>query len=287
MSGPGVVVEMDPNDPPWLAGMATRIAAVPGIVAVALGGSRARGDALPGSDVDLGLYYRGKPDLRRLRALARRLAGPDAELTEPGGWGTWVDGGGWLTVDGVAVDWIYRDLDRVQRCWTQAQQGRFAFHQQVGHPLGVPDFSYPAEVGLAVVLADPTGELAAMQSAVRVYPEALRAPLVRLVWEAAFTVEIARKGAVRGDTTYVAGALARAMQLCAYALHGHARVWLTNEKGAVTAAGRLPGAPTEFAERAHAVLGRLGTTAAQLTAAVGVAANLVADTEAACAEDAG
>ena len=37
--------------------IAARLAAEPGVVAVVLGGSQARGTAAPDSDVDLGLYY--------------------------------------------------------------------------------------------------------------------------------------------------------------------------------------------------------------------------------------
>ena len=45
-----------------------------------------------------------------------------------------------------AVDWLYRDSERVQRAWEDAKAGRFYFHGQVGHPLGVPDFAYAGEV---------------------------------------------------------------------------------------------------------------------------------------------
>lgn len=118
-------------------GIAARIARVDGVVGVMLGGSRARGEHAPDSDVDLGLYYRGAFDVAALRVLARELSGPGAVLTEPGAWGRWVDGGGWLEIDGVPVDWLYRDLDRVQGAWRDAQAGRFAFHTQVGHPAGL------------------------------------------------------------------------------------------------------------------------------------------------------
>ncbi|MGC4867075.1 nucleotidyltransferase domain-containing protein [Micromonospora sp. DT53] len=37
-----------------------RLCAVDGVVAVALGGSRARGEHRPDSDWDLGLYYQGE-----------------------------------------------------------------------------------------------------------------------------------------------------------------------------------------------------------------------------------
>ena len=78
------------------------------------------------------------------------MADPGGEVTAPGAWGPWVDGGAWLRIDGTAVDWLYRDLDRVRACWRDAQDGRFAFHAQVGHPLGVPDFAYAGELGLDV-----------------------------------------------------------------------------------------------------------------------------------------
>jgi len=35
-----------------------------------------------------------------------------------------VDGGGWLRIAGAAVDWIYRDLDRVHAAWVDARAGR-------------------------------------------------------------------------------------------------------------------------------------------------------------------
>ena len=64
--------------------IADRLLAVSGIVGVTLGGSRARGAALPGSDIDLGLYYRGALDIDTVGALARELSGPEAEVTAIG-----------------------------------------------------------------------------------------------------------------------------------------------------------------------------------------------------------
>nr|WP_211239447.1 nucleotidyltransferase domain-containing protein [Jiangella gansuensis] len=144
-----------------VAAMARVLCDVDGVVGVALGGSRARGTHRPDSDYDLGLYYRGRLDTSAVGDLARRFGGPGTRVTEPGEWGPWVDGGGWLTVDGVAVDWLYRDADRVAASIASAERGEYAFHQQAGHPLGVPDFAYAGELALAVLLADPSGELAA------------------------------------------------------------------------------------------------------------------------------
>jgi len=46
-----------------------RLAEIPGVLAVALGGSRARGAERPDSDWDLALYYRGTMDPGDVRAL--------------------------------------------------------------------------------------------------------------------------------------------------------------------------------------------------------------------------
>lgn len=255
--------------------MAERLTRIGGVVGVMLGGSRARGDHSPDSDVDLGIYYRGTLDVDAIAALAMEIAGPDAAVTAPGEWGPWVDGGGWLRVDGMAVDWIYRDLDRVQAAWADACAGRSAYHVQVGHPMGFLDAGYAGEMGLGVVLADPTGELTALRAAAQTVPAALVDALAQRLFEASFLVDIARKGARRGDATYVAGCLFRAIGLAALVLHLRAGRWLINEKGAVAAAGRLAGAPAGFTERAHALLGRPGTEPDELLATLDAAEKLL------------
>ncbi|MEV0153676.1 nucleotidyltransferase domain-containing protein [Micromonospora sp. NPDC050686] len=257
--------------------LARRIRAVDGVVAVALGGSRARGEHRPDSDWDLGVYYRGALDVAGLRAVAAAVADEPVELTAPGGWGPWVDGGGWLRVGGAAVDWIYRDLDRVHRVWTDCRAGRYEVGVQAGHPLGFYSHAYAGEVALSRVLADPTGELTALRAATLAYPAALGDALVSGGWEAGFLVDGAAKGAVAGDAAYVAGCLFRAVGVLVQALHGRAGRWLVNEKGMVASAGRLPGAPPGFASRAQALLGAVGRTPEELARTLADARRLVAD----------
>lgn len=247
-----------------------------------LGGSRARGEHTAQSDVDIGLYYRPPLDVGALEELAQRVAGPNARLTRPGGWGPWVDGGGWLRVAETPVDFIYRDIDRVHASWAAAREGRYTFHAQVGHPMGVPDFAYAGELALGVVLADPSGEVTDLQRATRHYPPGLGEALVAGLWEAGFALKIAHKGVIRGDTTCVAGCLFRAVGVCTHALHGSAHRWLINEKDAVAAAGRLPNAPEQFTQRAHDVLANVGCEPPDLERAIALAADLAAATATAC-----
>jgi predicted nucleotidyltransferase len=55
--------------------IATRLGQIDGVVAVALGGSWARGAGKPGSDIDLGIYYHPDqpPSIAALRQLAQEL----------------------------------------------------------------------------------------------------------------------------------------------------------------------------------------------------------------------
>lgn len=252
--------------PARIAGMAARLTALPGIRAVALGGSRARGTHRPDSDWDLGLYYRGAPDVAALAALASEVQGSPIEVAGPGGWGPWVDGGAWLRVDGVQVDWILRDLDRVEAVWAECREGRFEVGVQAGHPLGFWSPAYPGEVALGRVIADPRGELTALQEKVRNYPEALRTALVEAAWEADFSVAAARKSAPGGDPLHVSLCLSRAFGVLAQSLHAHHRTWCLNEKGATAAAAALPDTPARYTERIGEALRGLDPAAVERAA---------------------
>ncbi|WP_411106947.1 nucleotidyltransferase domain-containing protein [Streptomyces sp. cmx-4-9] len=263
--------------------MAGRLAEVPGVVGVMLGGSRARGDHRPESDWDLGVYYRGGLDL----AAMGELAGPGVEVAGPGGWGPWVDGGAWLRVDGVAVDWILRDLDRVERVWSECAEGRYEVGVQPGHPLGFWSPCYAGEVALGRVLADPGGELTDLRRRAGQYPEALRQALVAGAWEAEFLVEGAVKGAARADVLYVALCLSRAVGVLVQAMYAEDRRWCLNEKGALAVAEALPSAPPGFGPRVRGLLAAPGRSSEELVAVVDGARALVAEVRAVLGRRAG
>ncbi|MYZ37372.1 MULTISPECIES: nucleotidyltransferase domain-containing protein [unclassified Streptomyces] len=268
--------------------MAARLTRVRGVRAVTLGGSRARGTHRPDSDWDLGVYYRGgnggidgghsgldraasglgRAALAELAELAAEMTGSPVEVAGPGEWGPWVNGGAWLSVDGVAVDWILRDLHRVERVWEQCREGRFEVGTQPGHPLGSWSPAYAGEVALCRVLADPTGELTALREAARAYPEPLRRALAEAAWEADFSVAAARKSAGAGDALHVSLCLSRAFGILVQALLAHHRVWCLNEKGATATAAALPDTPPDFAARIARALRSLDAEAVEAAGAL-------------------
>ncbi len=101
-----------------LTHIVSRLQHIKGITAIALGGSRARGTHTEKSDVDIGIYYETENalDISALSRLATELDNSDRQnlVTPFGGWGKWINGGGWLCVGGVPVDFLYRDLGRVR-----------------------------------------------------------------------------------------------------------------------------------------------------------------------------
>ena len=71
----GESMNMEQQLPQFIHQVVDRLQAIEGIVAIALGGSRARGTHTLKSDVDLGLYYQPEnpPDLLVLNHLASEL----------------------------------------------------------------------------------------------------------------------------------------------------------------------------------------------------------------------
>ncbi|MFH9007227.1 nucleotidyltransferase domain-containing protein [Streptomyces afghaniensis] len=215
-------------DQTFLGTTADRLAALPTVRAVTLGGSRAQGTERPDSDWDLAIYYRGAFDPDDLRAV-----GWEGEVSELGAWGGGVfNGGAWLTVEGRRVDVHYRDLDVVEHEMAEAEEGRFRVEPLMFHLAGIPTYLLAAELAINKVLR---GELPRPAA----YPPALR-ETAPAHWHgmATATLAYAKAGhAPKGAVTQVAGAIALAATQTAHAVLAARGEWVTNEKGLVERAG--------------------------------------------------
>ncbi|GGK25700.1 hypothetical protein GCM10008955_19280 [Deinococcus malanensis] len=233
--------------------VAARLMEVPGVLGVALGGSHVTGTAVAGSDIDLCLAYDARRpfDLDALNALCRKLDDSgQAQACPPGGWGPWVDGGAWLTVEGQQVDVIYREMGRVARSVQDACAGRVELFTQTGHPHGIHAHHYAAELASCWLLADPQGELERLQAQIQPYPEALAQALeAHYSWQPGFWLDATDKGLRRGDRHYAQGCAYQAVMACVQVLCARHRVWLLNEKGALLRAGALPRVSGDFIRR--------------------------------------
>jgi hypothetical protein len=198
------------------------LTAMPGTVAVVLGGSRALGPADSGSDWDFGVYYRRSIDLTALAALGT--------VYGPGSWGRLMNGGAWLRIAGDKVDVILRDLDVVDHWTRRAGEGEFEIDAVLGYLAGMPTYTLTAELASCRVLH---GELPSVG-----FPQKLaeRAPEI---WRycRSFTLEYARMHARRGNAAGAVGQAAKAVMEEAHAVLCGRRQWVCNEKRLLTLAG--------------------------------------------------
>lgn len=211
----------------FLRYVARTLAALDGVEAVALGGSRAQGTHRPGSDWDLAVYYRTGFRPEQLRGV-----GWDGEVSEIGGWGGGVfNGGAWLRIGGRSVDVHYRDLGTVHRELGRARRGEFSIEPLMFHLAGIPTYLVVGELAINRVLY---GRLP-----VPAYPGPLRAAAPQ-VWagRARLTLSYAeRHYAPAGQITLCAGMLAVAAVEYSHAVLAGRGEWTTNEKRLLERAG--------------------------------------------------
>lgn len=218
------------SDERFLAATADRLAALPGVDAVSLGGSRAQGTHRPGSDWDLAVYYRGSKGEFTPQAL--RDVGWEGEVSEFGGWSEGVfNGGAWLRIDGRPVDVHYRDLDVVEHELAEAEQGRFRVEPLMFHLVGIPTYLVVAELAVGRVLV---GDLPRPG-----YPEPLRrsAPPVWRGFASANLAYAERNHAPQGRVVQCAGLVAQAASQAAHAVLAARGEWVTNDKTLLASAG--------------------------------------------------
>jgi hypothetical protein len=249
---------------PLLQRIVPVLAEVPGVAAIALGGSRARGTATETSDYDIGLYHSTERPLdtdRLLQAVRIFADAPEtAQVTPVGGWGPWIVGGGWLSVAGRKVDLLYRNIDDVANVIAKCRNGEIDVHYQPGHPHGFCTAIWMGEVALCRPLHDPDGRLAKLKAATSPYPRALRDALIRKFdWEILFTIENAELAVARAEQTHVAGCAYRALACVGQVLFALNERYLINEKGALQEATKLPLTIADVAKRANDVWRLIGS----------------------------
>lgn len=232
---------------------------LPGVEAVALGGSRAQGTNRADSDWDIAVYYRGAFDPQTIRDL-----GWSGQISELGAWSPVFNGGGKLTVDGELIDIHYRDLQLIDRIHDDACRGRYTVERLLFHQAGLPSYILLAELGINRTLR---GSLPDWE-----YPDELRRRAPGLWWGwADSTLRYAEEGHARhGRTAQCAGLVSEAACYTAHAILARRGEWITNEKQLLTRAGLrwLDDVIAEVGTDTHTLLRGTAEARERLTAAV-------------------
>lgn len=263
--------------------ISTRLSEIGGVLAVVLGGSYARGVAQPGSDIDLGVLYSEKApfSIEEIRALAESVNDtPGPVVTGFYEWGPWVNGGAWLTVDGQRIDFIYRNIEHVERVIADAEAGRYELNYEQQPPFGFFSGTYLGEVAICIPIFDPEKRLEPLKQRVAKYPKPFRQNVIRdYLWGAEFGLgAFARKYATRADSYGTAACLTRAVNGMVLALFALNRKYPINDKTALYEIDGFERAPADFQSRVQRVFGNLGTSSVELVSAVDEIAQLLQET---------
>lgn len=230
---------------------------VPGVIGMVLGGSRARGTNRADSDIDIGIYYDLEEfDLAQISSIATALDDSHREnlITPLGGWGEWVNGGGWLVIDGMHVDFIFRDIRRVRQVIDDCIAGRITAHYHWGHPHAYINAMYMGELAICKILIDKGGQLQALKAKTKPYPPKMKKAIIEsFLSEAKFSFMLAQYNADKDDVYYVAGHVFRVVSCLNQVLFALNEEYCINEKKAVKMIESFPKAPLKYKERVDGI----------------------------------
>jgi len=257
---------------------------LPGVVGIVLGGSRARGTHSPESDIDIGIYYDESKgfntnDIEK-PALNLNDEKKDHLITSLGEWGEWINGGGWLVVNGYHVDLIFRDIKRVNKVIDDCLSGLVSIHYQTGHPHGYLNAMYMGELAICNILSDPEGILAKLKKKTEPYPEKFKEAMVQYFsFEASFSLMFMEANANKDDISYVMGHCFRSISCLNQVLFAKNEMYCINEKKAVAMIQDFSIKPEEYKKRIDEIISLLSTDTDKINQAVENLKALISETE--------
>ncbi|MGG3310820.1 nucleotidyltransferase domain-containing protein [Paenibacillus lautus] len=258
---------------------------VPGVIGVVLGGSRAKGTAKPDSDIDIGIYYDESQGFKveNIARVAQKLDDEhrDGIITSLGEWGAWVNGGGWLVIEGYHVDFLFRDVHRVSSIIDDCSAGLVSAHYQTGHPHAYLNVMYMGELAICRMLSDSDNRIQTLKAKTVPYPKTLKDAMVGFfTFEASFSLMLADKTAASDDITYVTGHCFRCISCLNQVLFAKNELYCINEKRAVAMIETFPIKPANYKQRLDQVITLLSSDTEKTKQATALLQELVAETEA-------
>ena len=238
---------------------------VAGIDAIVLGGSHATGTANKNSDIDVGIYYDETTfDLSSFRCLAATLDDEHRKdiITEPGEWGPWINGGGWLTINGIAVDLLFRNTKKVISVIDACIDGTITIDYQCGHPFGFVNSIYMGELAYCKILCNNNNLILDQKKRLDPFPRSYqKAAIERFLWECEFSMQCGTKAISKGDILYAAGSIFRCAISLLQVLYAMNEMYMLNEKGCLQRLLKQKSAylPMNFAQDMEAALSNLNT----------------------------
>ena len=257
---------------------------IPGIIGIVLGGSRARGTHHERSDIDIGIYYDEAEgfDIAKLNKIATKLDDEHREglITSLGEWGPWINGGGWLVINGYHVDFIFRDINRVSQVIDDCLEGKVSSHYQTGHPHAYLNVMYMGEISICRILFDPKGKISELKSKTIPYPKALKDAMIGyFMFEASFSLMFAEDNVDKDDIYYVCGHCFRSISCLNQVLFALNEEYCINEKKAVKMIDGFNIKPEDYKERVDRIFTLLSSDEDRTKEGVTMLRELISETE--------
>lgn len=238
------------------------------MAAIVLGGSYASGTQRETSDLDIGLYYyENKPfSIEDIRWVAQEFSiDSNPTVTNFYEWGAWVNGGAWIHTKEGKIDFLYRNLDQVQRIIDEARKG-IIHHDYDQQPTnGFYSVIYLAETQVCIPIFDPSLLLANLKSQIKTYPSKLKQKIITdSLWGAEFTLLHAHGFAEQGDIYNTVGCLVRVSSNLSQALFALNERYFMRDKMVMETMASFQILPPGYVDQINQLLGNPGSTAHEL-----------------------
>lgn len=230
-----------------------KLSALDFVQGIVIAGSHATQTEGPNSDLDIGIYYdHDKLDHKALEIITQELDDEHRKnlLAAEGEWGPWVNFGAWIKMQGMPVDLIFRDLQRVKNCIQETNQGITYGNYQPGHPHAYFNVMYRGELASSQTIYAKEASFQDLKILAQQYPTLLQLNIIQYFSvEADFSLSLAKKTWENKDLNYTYGLIFR--MVCGFnqIIFAKNKKYLLNEKKAVQRAATLEFAPRNYQEK--------------------------------------
>lgn len=257
---------------------------IPGVAGVVLGGSRARGTHEQSSDIDIGIYYDSylEFDVNEVGKIAAKLDDQHREnlVSSLGEWGEWINGGGWLIVQGYHVDLIFRDMNRVSQVIEDCWQGKVTSHYHAGHPHAYLNAMYMGEIAICSILFERENQISNLKKKTCPYPKPLKDALISyFMFEASFSMMFAEDSVNKDDLSYVMGHIFRTISCLNQVLFALNEEYCINEKKAVRMIEGFEKRPGDYKKRIDEIASSISSDTNKLKDGLDQLQQLITETE--------